>query len=479
MKFEQYNFTSEFQDLILACLIRHSEKFFAFGEIIKPEYFTGSAAIETVFKLQDYRKKYGSMPEFKTLANYVFYKTVDSNPDRAAEVKDYVQNLAKISTKDCDSVLDVSINFARERAIFDAIKRIYTAQTEGDTKVNAVKLMEEAVAIGTNYNDLGRSLYHHSDDIIDLLSKTSYGISTGNTLLDKVWPYGWAPGWLVVLLAPPKRFKTAFAINLALSIVKNQDADVLYYACEISQELAAMRAYSSLTGWTMTDFIDNPEQGKVKLKEVMRTDMIGNIWAKGFASKSASISDIKAHAKQVIALYGVKPKAIVIDYAETVRPDKTDKTMPDWRQQADIYTQARAMGAELGCTVIMPDRCNREAVGRKVPSMASFQGSFEKAGIVDIAIGLCSTEAEYLNKRIRYFIFLNRHGEEKKHYEGTVDAERMKLTLDREIDYEPDEEDNVGRGRGGGRGGRGRDVANDANRDYVRGAELVMQDGAA
>lgn len=167
------------------------------------------------------------------------------------------------------------------------------------------------------------------------------------------------------------------------------------------------------------------------------------------AARNKSENQNRNHAKQVIKTYDLKPRAVVIDYAETVRPDTVDKKAPDWRQQADIYTQARALGAELGCCVIMPDRCNRETVGRKVPNMKSFQGAFEKAGIVDIAIGLCATEDEYKHDRMRYFVFLNRHGEAFKHYDGTVDPARMQMTVGGEIEYKPDDEED-GEGDSGG-----------------------------
>jgi hypothetical protein len=73
--------------------------------------------------------------------------------------------------------------------------------------------------------------------------------------------------------------------------------------------------------------------------------------------------------------------------------------------------------------------------------MKSFQGAFEKAGIVDAAIGLCATDEEYKHDRVRYFVFLNRHGEAYKHYDGTVDPQRMKMTVGQEIDYTPEDED--------------------------------------
>lgn len=442
MRWETYNFTPDFQDAIFACLIRHPKEFYAFGEIVKPAFFTGPAASELMFRYQEYRKKYGSYPTFTTLGNFAFHKASVVNVDHAKETLDYVEKLSKIDTSERQAIIDLSLKFAKERAVYDAIRKIHAAQTEGKMEgVDPVKVMQEAVAVGTNYDNLGVSLYHDIPEFVRKSMTRDSGVMPGYSQFEKLWQTGWGPGWLVVLLAPPKRYKTAFAINLALNIVKSQDADVLYYACEISQELAAMRALYNLTGWTQENFIEYPEKGIIAAQKAVKRDLWGNIFFKGYPSKAATISEIKSHAHQVIDLYNLNPKAVVIDYAETVRPDKVDKDMPDWRQQADIYTQARALGNELGCAVIMPDRCNKETVGKKVPSMKSFQGSFEKAGIVDAAIGLCATEDEYKHDRVRYFVFLNRHGQAFKHYDGTVDPQRMRMTVGQEIDYTPDDED--------------------------------------
>ena len=789
MRWETYNFTDDFQDAILACLIRYPEDFYAFGEIIKPAYFNGPAASELVFRLVEYKKKYGKYPTFGALGNYAFHKAARVNVDHAKETLDYVEKLGTLDTSDKAAILDLCLTFAKERAIYDALRKIHAAHTEGKGEdVNPVKVMEEAMSVGLNFSDLGVSLYHDYEKILRETLNRNYGVQSGFASFEKLWKFGWGPGWLIALLAPPKRYKceipdskvlmydgtckricevkvgdkimgddstprtvlscgsgygpmykvtqangddytvnadhilclqrppdtepvgrfhsryrmgsflemtaeeytqqtqwfrrtwkgykvgvnfppvdtsldpyfmglwlgdgnarkpsicvgdddpeittylhsvaaventkvtiyrnrtrcaefnfvrqpgtqqnpitaklralgvlnskripsvyrinsrtarlqllaglidsdghhaknrgfvlvntneqlckdacwvarslgfkafvrrvrascrvkgkrvystayrtyiqgkiseiptklprkrgkdsakasnrttikvepvgngpwfgveidgnrkylhsdftvthnTAFAINLALNIAGRQDVDVLYYACEITQNLAALRAITNLTNLTQDQLTENMEKGVLIAGKAVKKKLWGNVWFKGYPAKSTSISEIKMHAKQVIGLYGLRPKAIVIDYAETVRPDSVDKKAPDWRQQADIYTQARALGAEFGACVILPDRCNKETVGHSVPSMKSFQGSFEKAGIVDAAIGICATDDEYKNDRIRYFVFLNRHGDAYKHYDGSVDPERMKMTVGTEIKYNPDDED--------------------------------------
>jgi hypothetical protein len=108
----------------------------------------------------------------------------------------------------------------------------------------------------------------------------------------------------------------------------------------------------------------------------------------------------------------------------------------------------------------MPDRVTREATEQQVPDMRSFQGAFAKGGVVDVAIGLCATDAEYHRNILRSFVFLNRHGAAGKHFRGSVDPEIMNVEIGEEIEYDAEatdtEEEGRGEGRRRGRGGRSR-----------------------
>ena len=455
---ETYNFSDDFQDLIIACFIDHSAEFSSYGEIVKPSYFNGSAAYNVMYEINEFAKKYHKFPNWVTLGNYVYKRFITKNPDKAKESVEYVKKLAQLDTSDFEAVRDSVLEFAKERAIQSAFRVALDAKTKGEeVEGGIIKLFEDALAVGTNFDDIGLFMHKDIEKVKLKLSDKEYGIKTGFELLDKVWRRGWGPGWLVVPLAPPKRYKSTFCLNLALQmadIVRN--ADVFYYACEISQELAFMRGLLNISGKSEDEMYKEGDEFWVNAQTIVDTNLAGQVMFKGMPSKTATIHDIEMHARNVIKQTGIHPKAIIIDYAETVRP--ANEKLSDWRQQAEIYTQARAMGAKLGACIIMPDRCNAEAVDRKVPSMKSFQGAFEKAGIVDAAIGLCATESEHKQGVCRYFIFVNRHGPQYLHFRGKVDPTRYKMTIDEEIEYDPDKEEAEAeerraarRGGGGGR----------------------------
>jgi hypothetical protein len=445
MVLDKYNFSDDFQDLLLACMLRHKDKFSIQGEVIAPKFFNGTAAFDTCYEIKEYAKKYNSFPTFSILGNLIYQRFAMRNPDRAKECVEYIKKLARIDVTEHESVRDMVIAFARERAVQSALRVAMDASYKGeDIKGGLIKLFEDALATGSNMDDLGIWLHTDQEKVRKKLESVDFGIQTGYQQLDAVWKRGWGKGWLIVPLAPPKRYKSTFCLNLALQMANlDRGANVFYYACEIDQELAMMRALLNVTHKT-EDMLHNDANKFWELAQ-QQTDLTihGNVMFKSFPSKTATIQQIKAHAKNVIKQTGTQPKAIVIDYAETVRPSE-NKGVSDWRQQADIYTEARAMGAELGCCIIMPDRCNAEAVDKKVPSMKSFQGAFEKAGIVDAAIGLCATEAEHAQGVCRYFIFINRHGPQYLHFRGKVDAASYRMTIDEQIEFDPDAEEENG-----------------------------------
>jgi len=826
---EQFAFSEEFQNLVLACCIRHPEKFNTYGGVLKSKYFTGVQATIAAQAILGYHVKTGFFPTWATVTQLVMDHAAKLGDDVGGDAQEYVKGLRKLATTDVDYVVGKVVAFARERATINAVKLTLQSMKEGK-EMDVVKLFSDALTVGQNVNDLGLIL--EPDDIRSTVKKVTssdYGVRTGFPLIDNIWKNGWAPGWLIVPLAPPKRLKclgkgtpvmmfdgstrpvedlqvgdlimgddlrprkietcgqgqgpmykveqangddficndahilcvqsvhgdvkeitaseysnkaawfkrewkgykvgvdfphkdthidpyflgiwlgdgtslessvtvghgdteigeflssyvaqlgmaitfeqgqgcveyrmvsyqkdpdkgcqvegcqkphrsggycrehyahfyyhngftvfdgnkppvnplkamlkqlgvlnnkhipdllkfndratrlqllaglidsdgtvsgtvhgsrmefsnvnerlardtfwlarslgfmatiskyktaiksigyvghawnvritgklseipvklprkkgvdnsrrknkcysitvrpigqgdyygftidgngrfllgdftvthnTTFCLNLALNIIgATVGEDVIYYTCEISQELAFVRALMNIASLPQETMYQSTESFIERaIKELQRT-ITHRMVFKGFGSRTATINDLKAHAKMLISM-GLRPKAIFIDYADTIKQVSVSKDHKSYQMSADVYTDAKAMGTELGCAVIMPDRCTAETVGKPVPNMKSFQGAFEKAGIVDIAMGLCATDVEFKNDIMRWFVFLNRHGPAFQHLRGRFDASLMKMWPEEEIPYDPEDEaaaETPSRGNGSGK----------------------------
>ncbi len=449
-----FKFTQEYQDLLLVCLVRHGGEFAYVTAELKANYFTGVQATIVARCLLKYHEEYNRFPGWPVVRELVTRETAKI-PDRDLDTsQEYITRLSETDTSDWEHVRDNVVGFLRERAYVVALHQAVQYMQEDKVPDGGLApLFEAAAQVGQNVDDLGFIFHQDVDRVVKQVTAASYGIATGYPLLDKIWRNGWGPGWLIVPLAPPKRYKTATCINLACNMVSPQiGVDVLYYAAEISQELAMCRAMCNIARLSMDYMYDTPEKFAAGVKSAMQGAVAGNLLFKSFASKSASMLDIRNHAKMAVKQLGIKPKAIVIDYAETVKAEGS-KDEPEYRKSASVYTAARALGAEIGAAVIMPDRCNKETTDKPVPSMTSFQGSFEKAGIVDVSFGLCATDEEYRANVLRLFVFLNRHGRAYQHLRGRVDPESWRIEMTEEVPYDGEEEAKESRGGKGGRGG--------------------------
>jgi replicative DNA helicase len=443
-----------FQDEILATMCRNPEQMRQLESVIEPVYFTGLHAAIVATKVKDFFAEYRNYPTFEELRQFIEDKLGPDEQEKAREVNEYVDKLEVIEVRSPKYIRDHTAHWCRESAIINAVHRSVNALKAGRSewpKEGFASWFDEAMRVGQQFENMGYSFFDDAEAVIDKVTAENYGIRSGYKMLDQNWINGWGPGWLVVPLAPPKSYKSTFCANLALNMTEggsNPDpVDVLYYPCEISDELTLARCYCAVTGLSMYQLYRETGKFKTALRQELGDRWGrrgGGMWVKSFGSKEATIADIRTHALSVIDMYGIQPKAIFIDHAETVRASRRSERASDWRQQADIYAEARALGAELGATTIMPDRCNRETVDRAVPNMKSFQGSFEKAGVVDVAIGLCQDEqerAEGTKKKattmpLRYFIFLNRHGESCGYYSGYVEKKSYRMEILEPLSYE-------------------------------------------
>lgn len=458
MKYEKYNFTTDLQDAILSCMVAHPEKFMSYQQILNTAYFTGVQRISAARAIFAYWRKHSRFPSWDVLADVVYDAIMRTSEEKEAKtILEYVDRLRNMDTGDADFVAGKVIEFARERALYLAVSESAKALEANETPPKGfISLFEDALKVGQNLSDMGYIIGPEKNDIEKLIAeytREGYSISTGFPELDKILPAGgMEPGWLIAILAPPKRYKTTFCINMAMKIAGRSIArPVFYYPCEITQELAGVRSLCNLTGLSMDYVKKNPKNFTESALAEAQDKLGASLLIKGYPSRAVTISnEIRAHAMNSRQQLGMEPGAIFIDYAETVRSSSDPKRTSEHRAQGEIYIEARALAAEMKCPVIMPDRCNKETVGRAVPSMKSFQGSFEKAGIVDLAIGLCSSEEEYMNNIVRYFVFLNRHGEANQHFRGTITARTMTMTIEEKIPWNPedDEGDDDRRGRG-------------------------------
>jgi hypothetical protein len=363
-----------------------------------------------------------------------------------SEISEYIKKLEDVDTDDWSYVKEKLQVFVREREVLATLKKAIGSIQDGKP-FDYVAEFTKALNVCKDMSEMGL-LFDATDGehVVRKVTSSNYGIRCGYPLIDQHFPMGFAPGWLIVPLAPPKSCKTTLCLNFAYNMISPEvDEDVIYNTCEISQELAFIRQLCRMLRLPIASIYQNPDHFIELMHQAFaRARFRSRLLFKGWPAGQATISDIKAHAS-IVRNEGLDPRAMFIDYAETVRAAKPTGEALDRRMEADKYTDARAMASDLNLSCFMPDRCNRETVSMAVPNMTSFQGAFQKGGIIDVAFGICMTETEKLNNIFRLFFFLNRHGPSMQYMRGTLDLETYRMEVNEEIEYVPEEKDENGR----------------------------------
>ena len=467
MALEHYNFSSDFQDLLLAALVRHPDKFMGVRSVLEFSYFTGLNSITAAKLILEYADEYKTFPDFTTLGNLAYnHSKKSTSEDFSHDLTEYVKMLSEVQVRDVEYIKSQVVNFAKERALLVEINRCALNVQEGKDQGDLVARFQKVMGIGTDMSSMGLEATEDADAVLDKILNPQYGVQTGYELFDThLFKRGMGKGWLIVPLAPPKGYKTTFCLNLAMNIAGPLvgGESVVYYACEINEELALERVYCALTQRTIEQGMEDKTEFRRRVHECLACDLTGKLIIKHFPAKSVKVSQIRTHLRELMLAKGIVPRVVVLDYAETILPE--DSTQPEYRQQSSIYTAARALADEFGVTVIMPDRCNRETAEQAVPTMTSFQGAFEKGGVVDCGIGICATPDEYQRNIIRFFVFLYRYGPAGLHFKGRIDPEKYTISINElvgvhELDRLHNEMAEVRAQRHGNRGGQRRAQGN-------------------
>lgn len=217
--------------------------------------------------------------------------------------------------------------------------------------------------------------YEKLADLHDPESKDKYrGIPTGYRDLDNLLS-GLQPADLVIIAARPSMGKTAFALNIAENIAKNQKS-VGIISLEMSKEQLVERMFCSLLGvdsWKM-------RTGKLTDEDFAR---IGGIMdelnsMKLFIDDSVggSIAELRAKARRLQMEHGLD--LLIVDYLQLMSAGKANFGQTNRVQEiSEISRALKSLARELHLPVIALSQLSRAVELRpsKVPQLSDLRES--------------------------------------------------------------------------------------------------------
>lgn len=413
---------TNFEELLLAHLVRNKQFFSRYQTIIKEIYFENQIYRDIYSRLKEYYSKYqDSMTKevlWIELSNILRPKLekLRESDDKTNLESLYRDEIDKFWALDLSSgeeyTSDIIVSFAQrqemKRILRETNEKVEKRQVDiakVSQRVAELQMMSSKVDMGYDYFD-------------DTVSRTSYVyeerehvVSTGFKRLNKYLGKGLAGGELGIVVGPPSRGKTAMLVNLAVGGMIGRK-NIIYFVFEGSREDIAVRFDMRIAGLSKDQLPTKTQEARdhiLYFNKLLKTKLI----IKMYPTESATVRNIEEFLDFLELANKFIPDLIIIDYLNLCK--RSNPKEDSWL--GANYREGKAMA-------VRRNRPVWSAVQAKMDSLRAMTVSpryiAEATGRVwadsDVIIGLCQSEEEEAKKpmEMRLYIGKNRNREAKK-----------------------------------------------------------------
>jgi hypothetical protein len=369
-------------------------------EVFDPAYFTYAHLKGLGRVLFDHRAKYKEFPGMEVALLQL--RQQDDDPATMAMAADLVRRMSELPLNgDRAWIQESSLEFCRRQQLIAALGQCLD-QVESKRYDNIAGTIRDALNRGTP-RDHG---HEYSEDIdIRVAKAVREPISTGWPTLDKYMGGGWERKTLVTFIAPTGAGKSMFLVNASAALV-SQGLNVLYVTLEMSDFKIALRHDSWFGGVAIDDVPKEIDRVRTAIGERAK----GRLFLKEWPTKQATVDMIRAHVQRLVSTKNFRPDAIVVDYADLLRPARS---YGEKRHELEgNYEQLRGLGQELNCIMITADQTNRGGLDLELVTISSIAECYAKATVCDGIFTVSRTPEDKYNGTGRLFIAKSRFGQD-------------------------------------------------------------------
>lgn len=226
-------------------------------------------------------------------------------------------------------------------------------------------------------------------------------VPTGITKLDKVLPYnGLELGQIAIAIGPTGRGKSIFLLFMAY-IAAAMGFDVLFVTLELSNEINFVRFDSLMTEMPVSQIVAEAGVVRNKFIEEIKNPRFGKEWGEiVFSDMSIGAKQVRDIENELIKLSrnkNFRPKLLVVDYLDRLKPEKSSRE-GGWKDQQSVSEELRSLGGKYGAAVWTASQANRGA-GSKVEDgefidVDSVAESYLKQAPADLVVTINQTKSE-------------------------------------------------------------------------------------
>lgn len=424
-------FDADFQEKIAALALRDTIFLIRTDGLIDPAYFERDVDGAIVKVALDYFATYKKAPDRGSLGVVLkdAFLARKVRSDLVKDVRDRLPELLKADLGDRDLVIDKVADFARNKALENAIMASVELLEKRDY-AGVKRLVDTASLVGAS-EAMGGIDYWDEDAIETRTEKRRAiltgvvkhdSVTTGFEELDKcLYQRGWAKKELSCILGAAKAGKSMslgqFGKDASLA-----GHNVLYVSCEVSAEIITDRCDSNVSEIAMKVLAEHPNDVAAKVRATRAK--AGKFIIRDYPSGTFKCSQLR----RLLEYYrgrGIIFDLVIVDYADIMCPETRRNETRD--ELNAIYLDLRAISHEYHCALLTATQTNREGAKGALAKATDVAEDFNKARTVDLLLSINATDDEKATNEARIFFALHRNGEDNFSLRIRQDRSRMKF----------------------------------------------------
>ena len=403
---DRYPYDEEFQESLLALMVRDSSFLIQNLDVLDPAYFELESH-RTIAKLVvEYAGQYKRTPTRVSLRNLTqdYAVALNYGEDWVGNLTMMIEGLYRIELSDRAYLCEKVSEFGRTQSVKVALLQTIDLMRGNGNLDEAQRILLRSFSVGSQSGNLGYSFHEKPREVLkEVLASTHYDlkrkVSTGFPTLDNYMWGGLGGGEVCMWVAGTGRGKSIMLTNLGASAVLASKKAVVEYSLELDEDDMKLRYLSRLTGTRVYDLLakklDKDYERQLRALESMKY----YLKLVHFSPRSIGVNGIRSHLTKLMLLDEVEVGLLIIDYLDLLRP--ANPKLDPYEALGETTLELCALSQDLGIPIHTATQVNRGGSTKAILGLEDVGDSWKKVENADVVLTLASSKKEFEQGLIR------------------------------------------------------------------------------
>jgi replicative DNA helicase len=346
-----YGYSDDFQNSVAAFLLRDPTFIRDYSDVVDPTYFDHPALTSVVRIGKDLYERNGEIPS-KALLLEELKDYCESYHIPHQELDDIFERAERVYT---DKLLDVTsirervVKFGQRQAVKQGLVQIADLVESDDGYERAVDILETAMRVGFNANELGLNFFDKLLDLPKMARREDRGfvhkIKTGLPIFDQYTLGGTGRGEIWVILGLSGQGKSQFLVNMGVQALQQGFSVVHITVGDLDEEDVGIRYAARICGCSQLDVVKE-EQSFLRKATMLKKMKSAYLRIKYYDPGVVTVSHIKAYLSKLWTVDEIKPGLLILDYPDEFKKPKAES---DYQAMGEIYGQIKTLIRQYNC----------------------------------------------------------------------------------------------------------------------------------